>query len=119
MIAHRGLMVRDARRCRAPHHEGLGEPHPEEAPTGPREARPDDRLRAVSKDVATELENALIRSGVHAIGGCGEAGFHFSGSCPSRAAARRIASARRACAGAVLSFLSARVFGGAGAGGPG
>jgi len=25
-------------------------PHPEEAPTGPREARPDDRLRAVSKD---------------------------------------------------------------------
>jgi len=24
-----GLMVRDARRCRAPHHEGLG-PHPEE-----------------------------------------------------------------------------------------
>jgi len=28
-------------------------PHPEEAPTGPREARPDDRLRAVSKDEAT------------------------------------------------------------------
>jgi hypothetical protein len=24
--------------------------HPEEAPTGPREARPDDRLRAVAKD---------------------------------------------------------------------
>src|SRR5580698_6617186 len=23
-------MVRDARRCRAPHHEGLGKPHPEE-----------------------------------------------------------------------------------------
>jgi phosphomethylpyrimidine synthase len=27
-------------------------PHPEEAPTGPREARPDDELRAVSKDEA-------------------------------------------------------------------
>ncbi len=52
-----GLVVRDARRCRAPHHEGL-EPHPEEAPTGPRKARPDDKLSAVSKDEATALENA-------------------------------------------------------------
>src|SRR6266851_3881661 len=54
-IAEAGLMVRDARPCRAPHHEGLtacriGRPHPEEAPTGPRKARPDDKLRAVSKD---------------------------------------------------------------------
>jgi len=56
----RGLMVRDARR-RAPHHEGL-RPHPEEPPTGPREARPDDKLRGVSKDEATELENALSAS---------------------------------------------------------
>jgi hypothetical protein len=47
-----GYMVRDARRCRPPHHEGL-RPHPEEAPTGPRDARPDDRLRAVLKDEAT------------------------------------------------------------------
>src|SRR5882724_13186257 len=45
---HRGLVVRDARRCRAPHHEGL-RPHPEEARS------------AVSKDEATELENALSR----------------------------------------------------------
>jgi hypothetical protein len=52
-------MVRDARRCRAPHHEGL-RPHPEEAPTGPREARPDDKLRAVSKDEATELALAPL-----------------------------------------------------------
>src|ERR1700730_5087262 len=37
-----GLVVRDARRCRAPHHEGL-RPHPEEAPS------------AVSKDAATAL----------------------------------------------------------------
>jgi hypothetical protein len=41
-----GLVVRDARRRRAPHHEGLG-PHPEEARS------------AVSKDEATVLENAL------------------------------------------------------------
>jgi hypothetical protein len=44
-------MVRDARLCRAPHHEGR-RAHPEEPPTGPREARPDDRLRGVSKDEA-------------------------------------------------------------------
>src|SRR5258708_15050778 len=31
-------------------------PHPEEAPTGPREARPDDKLHAVSKDEATGLK---------------------------------------------------------------
>src|SRR5882757_10222964 len=36
-----GLVVRDARQCRAPHHEGL-RPHPEEARS------------AVSKDEATE-----------------------------------------------------------------
>ena len=47
--ASHGLVVRDARHCRAPHHEGL-RPHPEEA------------LRAVSKDEATELENALTHS---------------------------------------------------------
>jgi hypothetical protein len=46
--AFHGHMVRDARRCRAPHHEGL-RPHPEEARS------------AVSKDEATELENALSR----------------------------------------------------------
>src|SRR6267378_1272332 len=46
-------MVRDARRCRAPHHEG---PHPEEAPTGPRGARPDDKLRAVSRDETPHWE---------------------------------------------------------------
>ena len=40
-------MVRDARRCRAPHHEGP-RPHPEERPIG-----------RVSKDEATELEIAL------------------------------------------------------------
>ena len=40
-----GLMVRDARRCRAPHHEGL-RPHPEEARS------------AVSKDVAPAPNNA-------------------------------------------------------------
>jgi acyl-CoA thioesterase YciA len=34
-------------------------PHPEEATTGPHEARPDDELRAVSKDEATVPENAL------------------------------------------------------------
>jgi hypothetical protein len=39
-------MVRDARPCRAPHHEGL-RPHPEER-----------ALARVSKDEATELENA-------------------------------------------------------------
>src|SRR6202022_519944 len=31
---------------------GTIRPHPEEAPPGPREARPDDKLRAVSKDDA-------------------------------------------------------------------
>ncbi|MGC1697042.1 MAG: pyruvate dehydrogenase complex E1 component subunit beta [Pseudolabrys sp.] len=34
---------------RAPQDEVKKSPRPEEAPTGPREARPDDRLRAVSK----------------------------------------------------------------------
>ncbi len=29
LIAHPGRVVLDARRCRAPHHEGLGRPHPE------------------------------------------------------------------------------------------
>src|SRR5207244_2000011 len=43
-------MVRDARRCRAPHHEGRGRPHP------------DPRLRGVSKDAATAL-NSLSREG--------------------------------------------------------
>ncbi len=42
------LVVRDARRCRAPHHEGLG-PHPEER-----------AFARVSKDEATELEKALV-----------------------------------------------------------
>src|ERR1700686_5060850 len=42
-----GLVVRDARPCRAPHHEGL-RPHPEER-----------ALARVSKDEATDLENAL------------------------------------------------------------
>ncbi|TMK03637.1 MAG: excinuclease ABC subunit A, partial [Alphaproteobacteria bacterium] len=35
-------------------------PHPEEAPTGPREARPDDRLHAVSKDEAPAKKVAKI-----------------------------------------------------------
>jgi hypothetical protein len=48
MIRHRGLVVRDARPCRAPHHEGLIDPHPEERPLG-----------RVSKDAATELGDAL------------------------------------------------------------
>src|SRR4051812_47390118 len=47
MIAHPGFVVRDAQRCRAPHHEGLEKPHPEEAQS------------AVSKDEATALENDL------------------------------------------------------------
>src|ERR1700730_10057404 len=52
-------MVRDARRCRAPHHEGL-RPHPKQAPTGPREARSDDELRAVSRDEATAGNKASV-----------------------------------------------------------
>jgi len=43
----RGLVIRDARRCRAPRHEGL-KPHPEER-----------ELARVSKDEVTELGNAL------------------------------------------------------------
>jgi excinuclease ABC subunit A len=35
-------------------------PHPEEAPTGPREARPDDGLRAVSKDEVAAKKVAKI-----------------------------------------------------------
>src|SRR5258708_40373618 len=35
-------------------------PHPEEAPTGPREARPDDRLHAVSKDEVAAKKVAKI-----------------------------------------------------------
>jgi hypothetical protein len=45
-------MVRDARRCRAPHHEGLAKPHPEERPLG-RVSKPHPEERAlarVSKD---------------------------------------------------------------------
>jgi hypothetical protein len=38
------------------------ERHPEEAPTGPRKARPDDRLRAVSKDVSRGGINPRLRS---------------------------------------------------------
>jgi len=54
----RGLMVRDAR-CRAPHHEDCGRPHPERLRSylGP---HPEERrLRRVSKDEATALESAL------------------------------------------------------------
>jgi 5-oxoprolinase (ATP-hydrolysing) len=40
----------EGRNVRAKSH--AAPPHPEEAPTGPREARPDDKLRAVSKDEA-------------------------------------------------------------------
>jgi hypothetical protein len=43
-IGNIGLVVRDARRCRAPHHEDL-KPHPEER-----------RLRRVSKDEATDAK---------------------------------------------------------------
>src|SRR5256886_1265823 len=46
-------------------------PHPEEAPTGPREARPDDRLHAVSKDEAPEKKVATLR-------GSGEDEIKFS-----------------------------------------
>src|SRR6266404_9071266 len=49
MTAHRGLLVRDARRCRAAHHEGLLRTSSEEARS------------AVSKDEAAELEVALER----------------------------------------------------------
>src|ERR1700736_5628277 len=52
-------MVRDARRCRAPHHEGP-RPHPTQAPTGPREGRSDDELRAVSRDEATAGNKASV-----------------------------------------------------------
>src|SRR5260370_31557679 len=52
------IVVRDARRCRAPHHEGL-RPHPEKAPRGRAKCAPEDRLRAVSKDKATEPDHAL------------------------------------------------------------
>src|ERR1700704_3511509 len=57
-----GLMVRDARRCRAPHHEGF-RPHPEEARS------------AVSKDEATarllprlhELQNLVGQARIRGI----------------------------------------------------
>src|SRR4029450_13434612 len=53
-------MVRDARPCRAPHHEGL-RPHPEEpAAAGVSKPHPEERrLRRLSKDTAPALENAL------------------------------------------------------------
>src|SRR4051812_42212406 len=41
----RGLVVRDARRCRALHHEGLPDLILRSLPKGPRKARPDDKLR--------------------------------------------------------------------------
>src|SRR6202040_1808430 len=51
-----GLVVRDARRCRAPHHEGL-RPHPRDERNC---VHPWERaLARVSKDEAHELENAL------------------------------------------------------------
>ena len=61
MIGLRGLVVRDARRYRAPHHEGLTDPHPEERPLG-----------RVSKDEATELEMLLTAS---AGGGSSQSGM--------------------------------------------
>ena len=50
--AMRRRILRDALRWSAPQdavHYFNGLPHPEQAPTGPRPARPEDRLRAVSK----------------------------------------------------------------------
>jgi 5-oxoprolinase (ATP-hydrolysing) len=43
--------------------ELVSTPHPEEAPTGPREARPDDRLRAVSKDGGRQKLMFMMSSG--------------------------------------------------------
>ena len=39
----------------------MADPHGEEAPTGPRKARPDDRLRAVSNHEATISPAAILR----------------------------------------------------------
>src|SRR5674476_1485927 len=55
-MAHRGLMVRDARLCRAPHHEG---PRPRPNESGSRPHPKERALARVSKDEATKLENAL------------------------------------------------------------
>jgi ribosomal protein L40E len=50
----------DARRCRAPHHEGL-RPHPRMSAFAL--TREERALARVSKDEATELENALETRG--------------------------------------------------------
>ncbi len=58
----RGLIVRDARRCRAPHHEGLTacrRRHCE--PPGRRKAPPDDRLREAIQGRAHD--SGLLRRG--------------------------------------------------------
>jgi hypothetical protein len=49
------VSIENGRNLGLPHGQvkaALSRPRPEEAPTGRREAPPDDRLRAVSKDVA-------------------------------------------------------------------
>ena len=51
-------LVRDARHCRAPHHEDL-KPHSRGGANGSRECAPDGKLRVVSKDEATEPARAL------------------------------------------------------------
>ena len=100
-------MVRDAWRCRAPHHEGL-RPHPRVTASplslwgganGSRECAPDDRLGAVSKDEATELENALIHAVLleirrHPFGGCADGG---ADSCLDSIRMRQDGSKPRAC----------------------
>src|SRR5258706_13170139 len=55
---------RGSRRAASPRSSprGFREPHPEEAPTGPREAQPDDKLHAVSKDEATGLKNHRLQN---------------------------------------------------------
>src|SRR5258707_1519930 len=47
--ASNGLMVRDARRGRAPHHEGLEDLILRSIANGSRECAPDDRLRDASR----------------------------------------------------------------------
>jgi hypothetical protein len=46
---HPGLMVRDARHCRAPHHEGIEDLILRSFANGSRECAPDDRLRDASR----------------------------------------------------------------------
>ena len=46
--------------------DDVARPHPEEPPTGPREARPDDKLRGVSKD-EWHQRGLMVRGGAESI----------------------------------------------------